>query len=80
MNQQFTDAEIENRVTFHPTRNDGDVKAHDAVRAVVRAAMKEFNALCPDGRDKALAFTKLEEAMFHANAALARARGREEGR
>ena len=75
MSKQFTDEEIENRVRHHPPRNDDDLKAHSCVRSVIRHAMYELNALCPDGRDKALVFTKLEEAMFHANAALARARG-----
>ena len=72
---QFTDSEICNRITYHPPKTEGDVQAHDRVRNIIGDAMRELNALCPDGRDKALAFTKLEEAMFHANAALARARG-----
>jgi hypothetical protein len=63
--------EIENRFAYHaptPTK----VQAHEAVRAECKELAYALNALLPEGRDKSLAFTKLEEVMYAANAALAR--------
>ncbi|WP_280499352.1 DUF7681 family protein [Nocardia cyriacigeorgica] len=64
--------ELANRFTYHPALTDRRRNAHDSVRAAVAAVAVELNNLVPEGREKALAFTKLEEAMLWANAALAR--------
>jgi hypothetical protein len=44
---------------------------HEDVRAVVIALAVDLNAMLPEGREKASAFTKLQEVMFWANAAVA---------
>ena len=41
--------------------------------------MRVVEELCPDGREKALAMTKLEEVMFWGNVALARKQSVGEG-
>lgn len=64
-------ADIENRFAYHPATTTTGPK-HDDVRAVLlRVALKMQRDL-PDGREKSLVLTKLEETMFWANAAIAR--------
>lgn len=63
--------EINNRFSYHaPTPEK--VKQHESIRGECLALAMTLNALLPDGRDKAIAFTKLEEMMYAANAAIAR--------
>ncbi len=64
--------ELHDRFRHHSPSHAGILKAHDELRAVCRAVATTIEELCPDGREKALAFTKIEEAMFWANAAVAR--------
>lgn len=63
-------ADIERRFTYH--RPEGQkVDDHNDIRRV----FKEFAlglAELPEGREKSLAFTALEEASFWAHAAIAR--------
>lgn len=70
----ITSIEIENRFAFHPaTPENGHGDKHEAIRAICKAFALDLNYLLPDGREKALAITHLEEVMFWANAAVARA-------
>lgn len=63
--------EIERRTTYHkPT--DGAVLIHEQVRLAIKNSMTHLDTVIPDCREKSIAFTKLEEAMYHANAAVAR--------
>jgi hypothetical protein len=49
------------------------VEAHERIRAATAALAHEYVDLCPPGRELSLALTKLlDEAMAHANAAVAR--------
>ena len=75
--QQFTAEEIENRFHYHPPRNDTEIDQHEDVTCLLVVAAHEINDLIPDGRDKAIVMTKLEEARMWANAALAHERGLE---
>ncbi len=43
-----------------------------AIRDRARDMADQISASCPDGREKSLALTKLEESMFWANAGIAR--------
>lgn len=64
--------DIDRRFKFHPADTDAKAQAHEKVRQLCRNTAFYLNDLVPEGREKALAFTKLEEVMFWANAALAR--------
>ncbi|MFI6909893.1 hypothetical protein ACIBKY_52135 [Nonomuraea sp. NPDC050394] len=64
--------DIFNRFTFHPAKTPERAKQHDDIRDACRALASVLDYVLPPGREKACAITKLEEAMFWANAAVAR--------
>lgn len=61
-----------NRFKFHPADTEKKAQAHEKVRQLCLNAAVYLNDLVPEGREKALALTKMEEVMFWANAGLAR--------
>lgn len=63
---------LEHRFTYHAPRTPEIVTAHEQVRHVCHEAAGRLAAILPDGREKSLALTNLEQAMFWANAAIAR--------
>lgn len=64
--------DIANRFDYH--RPDATrVAQHEQVRAAARVLADAINELVPEGREKSTAVTKVEEAMFWANAGIARA-------
>jgi hypothetical protein len=63
--------DIANRFTYHPP-TDGQPALYENVRATAKRLAEDINAWCPDGREKSLAITHLEEVVFWANAAIAR--------
>ncbi|QFG12548.1 hypothetical protein PBI_TOAKA_48 [Mycobacterium phage Toaka] len=65
--------DITHRFAFHAATTEEKKADHGTVRATLADAAHDLDALVPPGREKALAITKLEEAMFWANAAIARA-------
>jgi hypothetical protein len=65
-------SDITNRFTFHPAMNDEKRLAHEAVRDNCKSLAEFLNDLLPEGREKALAITHLEEVMMWSNASLAR--------
>lgn len=65
-------ADFNNRFEHHPPKDDETIKAHENVRAQARAFAQTMEDLLPSGREKAVVLTKIEEAMFWANAAIAR--------
>jgi hypothetical protein len=67
-------AEIEKRFRHHPPRSQQDGQAHESAREAFRQLAHEMNETLPDGREKSLVLTALEEGLMWANAALARAR------
>jgi hypothetical protein len=63
--------DIENRFAYHkPT--DEKIVLHESIRGQVKTLAHYWSGNLPAGRESALALTKLEEAMFWANAASAR--------
>lgn len=65
--------DLANRFQYHPPLTEARKRAHERVRQYLLQMAQEFEDSLPDGREKALVMTKLEEAMFWANAAIARA-------
>jgi hypothetical protein len=63
--------EIESRFTYHAPKGDQPARYVE-----LRDKAKEFailvNKLCPESREKSLAFTAIEESVFWANASIAR--------
>lgn len=66
--------DINNRFDFHPATTAEKRGDHGSVRNACAELARFINEHVPDGREKSLAITKLEEAMFWANAAIARPR------
>ena len=69
-NPNLTDRII-NDFRFHPATAETGPK-HQAVREAAELCAHKFTSLVPQGRELSTALTKLEEAMFWANAAVAR--------
>ena len=69
----ITHGELSRRFNFHPADTEEKADKHEKVRAVCLVAAEELvdvtGAPC---REQSLAVTALEEAMFWANAAIAR--------
>lgn len=69
----ITRDQLEHRFGYHPPQNEGTKLAHEQVRDVcLEAADKVVELTGPPTREQSLAITKFEEAMFWANAAIAR--------
>ena len=68
----MTGSDIDNRFTYHAPTPD-QVETYGRIRAQARELAHDLNAVCPEGREKSLAITHLEETVFWANAAIARA-------
>lgn len=63
--------DLDNRFTFHPVKaGQGDTYA--SVRATAKVFAEYIDSVCPDSRELSLAVTHIEEAVFWANAAIAR--------
>lgn len=69
---QLNPEDLKNRFSFHPAIAEETKLAHSRIRSFCHHLAKEINDTVPDGREKALALTKLEEVMMWANAGIAR--------
>lgn len=67
----MTEAEIDNRFNYHKP-NEEKVFRHETIRDNCKDLASFFNDVLPESREKSLAITKVEEAMFWANACVAR--------
>jgi hypothetical protein len=64
-------ADIEDRFSYHPSIDNQHAK-YVAIRSEIKEVAFTINELCPTSREKSLAVTALESAVFWANAAIAR--------
>lgn len=62
---------IENAFTYHSPKS-GQPEKYTAIREKAKELAYLINDLTPVSREQSLAFTKLEEAVMWANAAIAR--------
>lgn len=70
----MTYEEIVDRFTYHAPKGNQQ-ELYECIRHVARDFAQCINDLCPEGREKSLAVTKLEEAVMWANASIAREEG-----
>lgn len=63
--------DLDERFDYHKP-DEERARMHEAVRQSLKASAYDVLGLCPPGRERSLVLTKLEEAMFWANAAIAR--------
>lgn len=68
---------IDNDFVFHPSNPSVNEK-FASIRRTLHSEAIFLSDICPEGRELSLALTHLEEAMFWANAAIARTQPREE--
>ncbi|MFF7146057.1 hypothetical protein ACFZB5_33490 [Streptomyces nodosus] len=64
--------ELARRFTHHAPATPERANAHATVRGACAGLAATIVDHCPPGREQALALTAIEEAMFWANAAIAR--------
>lgn len=64
--------DLENRFRHHAPKDDVVAMNHGAVRAGCLSLALLLEEIVPDGREKSLAVTNLEQVIFWANAAIAR--------
>ena len=63
--------DLANRFTYKPAKND-QPERYGAIRDDALKLATTINEEAPDGREKSLAITKIEEAVTWASAAIAR--------
>lgn len=63
--------DIENNFTYHPPKA-GQTERYTRIRETAKILAMLMEYTCPDSRERSLAFTRLEEAVMWANAAIAR--------
>jgi hypothetical protein len=63
--------DLTNRFTHHPPKGDQAFR-YGEIRNRAHAVASLIDEMCPDGREKSLAITHLEQAVMWANAAIAR--------
>jgi hypothetical protein len=62
---------IENNFTYHPPKK-GQLEKYNSVRKKAKELAELIEDTVPESREQSLAMTKLEEAVFWANAGIAR--------
>jgi len=62
---------IENDFTYHAPQGDQAAR-YEKMRATAKAFAQQIVELCPDGRERSTALSKLEESIMWANAGIAR--------
>jgi hypothetical protein len=67
----MTNEDLKNRFTYHAPKTDAAMYFSD-IRNTAHKFACVINNVCPEGREKSLAVTKIEEAVMWANAAIVR--------
>lgn len=67
----LSSGELTNRFTYHPPKDDQAVR-YVEIREEMRSLAQFILENTPESREQSLALTKLEEANFWTNAAIAR--------
>lgn len=65
------DEDLENRFTYHAPK-EGQSEKYEHLRLIAKGVAYQIKELTPSSREQSLALTHLEEAVFWANAAIAR--------
>lgn len=63
---------MDDRFKHHPPKGDATIEKHQAARVAADSFFGVIESIAPASREKSLAITKVEEAMFWLNAAIAR--------
>lgn len=71
MHAKPTDQQLENRYSYHAPK-EGQAERYAAIRAKILETAKFIRDNTPCCPDQSLAFGALDDAMFRANAAIAR--------
>lgn len=69
----MSEENINHRFSHHPPKFPETIQQHESVREELRTTANYLDQNLPEGREKALALTKLEEVLMWSNAAIARA-------
>ena len=64
-------ADLNHRFTYHRPK-EGQSLTYEQIREEAKSLALLLAGLCPNSRERSLAFTKLEEVVFWANASIAR--------
>jgi len=67
----MTQDQLDNNFMYHSPK-PGQNEKYEHLRAQAKSLAEQINEMCPDSREKSLAFTKLEESIMWANASIAR--------
>lgn len=67
----ISQAQIENNFSYHEPKGD-QLERYGQLRNKAKELAQYIDQLCPGSREKSLAMTNLEQAMFWANASIAR--------
>ncbi len=63
--------DIENTFTYHTPKDDQPAR-YNSIREKAKELASMISTLCPESRERSLAFTKIDEAVMWANASIAR--------
>jgi len=63
--------EVENRFKYHSPKGN-QAERYEKLRSFALTMAQLIDSHCPDSREKDVAFTKLDEVIMFANAAIAR--------
>jgi hypothetical protein len=69
----MTKEEIECNFTYHAPK-PGQPEIYQDIRTLAKELALDINEVVPEGREKSLALTKLEEAVMWSNAGISRAK------